>query len=133
MRLRKIEGSYGVAQLPSGSDLPAWFNGSGLAAAVRTSDELTIVCNDIRIPPMVTAERGWACFRSKGPFAFDETGIVASLVTPISAAGIGVFVLCTFDGEHILCPASEFETVVGILEADGHVFETTETPLSRTN
>lgn len=129
MKLREIEGSFGVAQLPPDADLPPWLNGPGLAAAIRTDDELTIVCRDNRIPPTVTVERGWACFRSIGPFAFDQTGIVASLVNPISAAGIGVFVVCTFDGEHILCPASKFDAVVDILEAEGHVFEVSQTPV----
>jgi len=66
---------------------------------------------------------GWACFRSIGPFAFDEAGVVASLISPISAAGIGVFVVCTFDGEHILCPEADFEKVAALLQNLGHDFD----------
>ena len=122
MNLRWIPGRYGVARLAQNADLPGWFIGPGFAAMVRASDELTLVCDEARIPSDATAELGWACFRSVGPFAFDEAGVVAALVSPISTAGIGVFVLCTFDGEHILCPAGEIQNVQSILESVGHVF-----------
>ena len=123
MKLQEIAGTFGVAQLPPDAPPPDWSNGPGLTAVIRTEDELTIVCDESRIPEDVSAERGWACFRSVGPFAFDETGIVASLVSPISAADIGVFVLCIFDGEHILCPRTKFEAAKAVLLEQGHVFE----------
>ncbi|MEP5730405.1 MAG: ACT domain-containing protein [Sulfitobacter sp.] len=122
MKLRKIDGSYAVAQLSADDDVPVWLNGPGLTAMVRTDDELTIVCDETRVPQDINAQRGWACFRSIGPFAFDEAGVVASLVAPISAQGIGVFVLCTFDGEHILCPSEHFAVVQDILVTQGHDF-----------
>lgn len=122
MNLRKIDGTYAVAQLRANANLPDWLSGPGFIAMVRTDDELTVVCDETRVPQNVTAQRGWACFRSIGPFAFDEAGIVASLVSPISAQDIGVFVLCTFDGEHILCPAAKFVAVQDILIAQGHDF-----------
>jgi hypothetical protein len=122
MRLKKVEGTYAVSQLSAEDTLPDWLNGPGLTAMVRTEDELTIICDEHRVPEGTNTERGWACFRSIGPFSFDEAGIVASLVTPVSARNIGVFVLCTFDGEHILCPEKDFEKVRDVLLSEGHVF-----------
>lgn len=122
MDLRKIDGTFAVAQLPPDAPLPPWLNGPGFTAMVRTDDELTLVCEETRVPDTTTAQRGWACFRSIGPFAFDEAGIVASLISPLSAEGIGVFVLCTFDGEHILCPSTDFAAAQTILTAQGHRF-----------
>lgn len=122
MRLCEIPGRFGVARLDAKASIPDWFDGKGLSALVRSDDELTLVCLEDRIPQEVEAEKGWACFRSLGPFAFDEAGIVAALVSPISKAGIGVFVLCTFDGEHILCPKPDFERAKDILTAEGHHF-----------
>ena len=122
MNLKKIDGTFAVTQLAADAPLPDWFNGDGFMAMVKADDELTLVCDQARVPETATAERGWACFRSVGPFAFDEAGIVAGLISPISAQNIGVFVLCTFDGEHILCPATHFDQVQNILEAEGHYF-----------
>ncbi len=124
MKLRKLDGSFGIAQLPPHAGTPDWADGPGFTAQIRSDDELTILCRADRIPATQKSDLGWACFRSIGPFGFDEAGIVASLITPISAAGIGVFVICTFDGEHILCPETEFERAAELLTQNGHEFVT---------
>jgi len=120
---RKIAGSFGICQLPPDARTPPWADGPGFTAQVRSDDELTLICREDRIPLGQKSELGWACFRSIGPFAFDEAGVVASLISPISAAGIGVFVVCTFDGEHILCPEADFEKVAALLQNLGHDFD----------
>jgi hypothetical protein len=48
----------------------------------------------------------------------------SSLVAPLSAAGIGVFVLCTFDGEHLLVAERDIAQASALLEANGHRFVT---------
>ncbi len=126
VKLRTIDGQYGVAQLAADAPIPNWINGPGFSAIIRSDDELTLICDQDRIPATVTSERDWACFRSIGPFAFEETGIVAALVTPISAAGIGVFVVCTFDGEHILVPQKHLAEVEDLLTENGHHFIQTD-------
>lgn len=123
MLLRIVEGTYAVAKLPADAGIPIWFNGSGFSAFVKADDEITLVCADSRVPRDVSAQLGWYCFRRLGPFAFDETGIVASLISPISANGIGVFVLCTFDGEHFLCPNEKLDRLKEILVSEGHSFD----------
>lgn len=124
MKLRKLDGTYGLAQLPADAKTPDWAEGPGFTAQIRSDDELTLLCLAARIPADQKAELGWACFRSIGPFAFEQAGVVAALITPISSAGIGVFVVCTFDGEHILVPEASFDQVAKILAARGHQFET---------
>lgn len=123
MRLKQVPGEFGIAQLPQNAAIPPWVDGPGFWAISRADDEMTVICAEDRIPQAVTAEKGWHCFRSLGPFAFDETGVVAGLVGPLSVAGIGVFVVCTFDGEHILCPARDFDRAKAILTREGHQFE----------
>lgn len=122
MKLAWINGQFGVATLPPSADIPAWASGPGFCAIIRSDDELTLVCQADRIPKDVTSEKGWACFRSIGPFAFDQAGVVAALIGPISAANIGVFVVCTFDGEHIMVPQTRRDDVTGILTTAGHQF-----------
>jgi hypothetical protein len=122
MRLKEVPGRFGVAKLAANAPIPEWADGPGFCSIVRADDELTIICRQDRIPDTVPSELGWSCFRSIGPVPFDAAGILASLISPISAAGIGVFVLCTFDGEHIMCPAENFPDVKALLEKDGHDF-----------
>lgn len=122
LNLRLVPGLFGLARLPEGADIPAWINGPGFSAAIRADDELTIVCHQTRIPLDVQSDRAWVCFRSIGPFAFDATGIVHALVAPLSAADIGVFVVCTFDGEHVLVPEREWSRSRLLLQEAGHLF-----------
>ena len=122
LNLRIVPGRYAVARLAPDADIPAWINGPGFSAFSRADDEVSVVCLEDRVPISVTAQREWACLRSVGPFPFDAAGIVAALIDPISAAGIGVFVLCTYDGEHLLVDAAQLGKVQELLCAAGHRF-----------
>jgi hypothetical protein len=122
MNLQMVAGRYAVVHLPAQAPIPEWATGPGFFAMVRASDELTLVCQEDRVPEDATAESGWACFRSVGPFAFDQPGVVAALTAPLAQAGIGVFVLCTFDGEHLMCKATDMARAKAALIAEGHVF-----------
>jgi len=123
LRIRFVPGRYAVARLPAGADIPTWLNGPGFQAIVRSDDELSLVCFEDRVPSKVEAERGWACVRTIGPFPFNATGIVQSLITPLSEYGIGVFVVCTYDGEHMLIPGQDAEKAIRCLENAGHLVE----------
>lgn len=119
--LRTIPGRYGIAKLAQDAPVPGWSNGSGLSAVIRADDELTIVCLQERIPDGVTVEPNWRCLRSIGPFTFDASGIVLSIISPLSSQGVGVFVICTFDGEHILVAEQHWEQSLLLLKEAGHL------------
>ena len=120
LQLRTVPGRYAVAQLPADAAFPTWADGPGLCALVRASDELSVVCLQERVPSDVRAERDWICLRTVGPFDFQAAGIVHALIQPLSTQGIGVFVVCTFDGEHLLIAARDEEKARGLLWAAGH-------------
>ena len=123
IKLRNVPGIFGVAKLGPEAPIPDWFNGPGFSAAIRADDEMTLVCLQERVPEAIEIEPDWRCFRSVGPIPFKATGIVQALIEPLSARGIGVFVVCTFDGEHIFVPACDWERAQLLLEAAGHIFE----------
>ena len=121
LTLRPVPGRYAVARLPADAAIPSWADGPGFVAIARADDELTIVCRQDRVPPGTTASEDWACLRTVGPFAFQAAGVVRSLITPLSSNGIGVFVVCTFDGEHLLIAAGDLEQSLVHLRAAGHL------------
>lgn len=79
-----------------------------------------MVCLQERVPAHVQAERDWKAFRFVGPFAFGATGIVLSVVQPLSEAGVGVFVVSTFDGDHLLLQERDAAAGQALLLAAGH-------------
>jgi hypothetical protein len=56
------------------------------------------------------------------PFRFSGDWIVHSLIGPLSSKGIGVFVVCTFDGEHVLIASHDRDKSRNLLTAAGHKF-----------
>ncbi|TQN62607.1 ACT domain-containing protein [Agrobacterium tumefaciens] len=120
VKLRVLEGEYGVARLQASEAIPAWADGGGFVSISRTDDELSIVCRKDRIPRDVQFDAGWSCFKFQGPFAFDETGIVLSVIEPLSTNDIGIFVVSTFDGDHLLLKTGDLEKAFGLLANAGH-------------
>ena len=120
VKLQDLNGTYGVARLSFSAPIPAWAGGGGFVSISRTDDELSIVCLQDRIPQEVQTDGGWSCFKFQGPFAFDETGVVLSVIEPLSTNGIGIFVVSTFDGNHLLVKSSDLEQARNLLLNAGH-------------
>lgn len=118
-----IPGRYAVCRLATDADIPNWFSGPGFKAVVYSDDETTLVCLEDRVPAEIPTEKDWACLRTVGPFPFDAAGIVQSLIAPLSSNDIGVFVLCTYDGEHVLIPAADTDKAIRCLRAAGHTID----------
>ncbi len=122
LNLQIVPGRYAIARLAPDAPLPDWADGPGFMAISRASDELTVICLEERIPEGVETDAGWFCLRTIGPFGFGEAGIVHRLITPLSENGIGIFVVCTFDGEHLLLAEADRERAIALLGTAGHRF-----------
>ncbi|MGX1787500.1 ACT domain-containing protein [Bosea sp. NPDC055332] len=118
--LKALDGAYGVARLASSDPIPGWADGAGFVSISRSDDELSVVCREDRVPHDVRMDGGWSCLKLQGPFAFDETGIVLSVIAPLSSNGIGIFIVSTFDGDHLLVKATDFEKTCTLLAEAGH-------------
>lgn len=120
VRLKRLAGSYAVCRLDAASPIPSWADGEGFVSISRSDDELSIVCHAARVSGDVRQDGGWACYKFIGPFAFDETGIVSSVIGPLSDAGIGIFVVSTFDGDHMLIKEADIASAEPVLTSAGH-------------
>jgi uncharacterized protein len=120
LRFRRHETRLAVCRLPLNEPLPAWAVGGEFLALVRTPTEATAVCEEARVPATAQAERGWAALELAGPFDFAQTGILASVLTPLAEAGIGIFAISTFDTDWILVKRERVDESVRALTAAGH-------------
>jgi hypothetical protein len=96
---------YAVVRLAAQSPVPSWAWSGTLNAIVRTDEELSIVCEQSAVPDDVKSERDWVALKLQGPIPFSTTGVLASIVNPLAAAGIPVFAISTFDTDYILIKA----------------------------
>lgn len=119
--LQPLPGTYTIARLPPDHPIPPWADGPGFVTLSRSPQELSITCLDARVPEGVQADRGWAALRFVGPFAFGETGIVLSVIRPLSENGVGIFVVSTFDGDHLLVQQADRARAWALLAGAGHV------------
>jgi hypothetical protein len=115
-----------VCRLGPEEPLPPWAHGGTFSSATRTPEELSLVCEETLVPEGTRAERGWRALQMKGQFAFTETGILASLVGPLSLAGIACFAISTFDTDYILIADPVVELAIRVLRRAGH--EVSRTP-----
>lgn len=114
---------FAVCRLDHNAPIPAWASAGTLFSITRTADELSIVCPQSLVPDAIRCERGWRCLRVAGTMAFSMVGVVASLSQPLAEAGIGIFVISTFDTDYLLVKDNDLEKAVIALRATGHAVE----------
>jgi hypothetical protein len=114
-------GRYAICRLNAADPLPAWAVQGPFFSVTRTSAELSVVCEMTAVPPGVQAEPDWRVIAVKGPLDFSLTGIIARLSAPLAAAAIGVFVVSTYDTDHVLVRDADVSRAVAVLRDAGYL------------
>ncbi|MCQ4281453.1 ACT domain-containing protein [Pseudomonas stutzeri] len=113
--------SFVIAQLERDADLPNEVLASpGFMSITRTNEELSIVCAEGVATGLARVDSDWRAIKVQGPFAFDQTGVLASLLDPLATAAIGIFAVSTFDTDYILVKSMNLENAVQVLKDAGH-------------
>jgi hypothetical protein len=89
----------------------------------RTADELSVVCWADAVPEGVRCEKGWRCLRVAGTLDFSLVGVLASMLAPLAAAGVSVFVLSTFDTDYVLVKEAHLTKAADALRLAGYVID----------
>src|SRR5688572_32845073 len=97
MRLNVLPGRYAVCRLAADDQFPAWVHGRGLVSITRTHEELSVVCEEARVPSGVRCERGYSVVGVTGPLAPQMVGVLASLAGPLADARVPLLALGTVD------------------------------------
>ncbi|MDI1251473.1 MAG: ACT domain-containing protein [Lacunisphaera sp.] len=119
--LQLLPGEFAVCRLAPAAPVPAWAGSPVFSSVTRTGDELSIVCPAAQVPVDVKHEAGWRVLKIQGPFAFTETGILASVLAPLAAAKIGILATATFDTDYVMVKAERLEDALHTLAAAGHM------------
>ncbi len=110
--------AFGVYRLDSDSAVyfPKDTEG-GFFSVTRTADELSIVCREELLPKDCAQEKGFRLFKVEGPLDFSLTGILATLLNPLAAAGVAVFTISTYDTDYLMVKAGKLEEAISALSA----------------
>ena len=120
LRLSLLPEILAVCRLPLDSDLQMWFLTDPFFAMLRSGDELTIVCAQGKVPLEVEHEPGWRAMKIDGVFAFNQTGVLESVLKPLAQASIGIFALSSFETDYVLVKSENVEKARPALEGAGH-------------
>lgn len=122
LTLDLLEGNFVICRLSSSSSLPSWaFNGPFISIT-KTDDELSIITlDDHRLPKDIKCERTWKCLKLKGPFPFDMTGVLSSILNPLAKADIPILAISTFDTDYVMIKDKNLEIAADVLRQNGHV------------
>ncbi len=97
-----------------------WDPGEGLLSVTFTDEEVSLVCEEGVAPADAKVSRGWRCLRVEGPLDLGMVGVLAVLAGALASAGVAVFVLSTFDTDHILVRGAQLEQAIDCLRSAGH-------------
>lgn len=112
---------FAICRLSPDEPLPTFLFHSQFFSITKTSEELSVVLSEEIVPSDWKTETGWRCLKVSGPLDFGLTGILASLVMPLSEKGIGVFVMSTYDTDYLLVREENLNKATKILLKSGHV------------
>jgi hypothetical protein len=123
LSIRRIDEPFAVVQLEPGAIVPEWATAGVLFAVVRTAEELSLVCSQHLVPEGVKCERDWVALKLEGPFAFSTVGVLSSVIAPLAAGRVPVFVLSTFDTDYVLIKQENLSRAIELLRAEGHTID----------
>ena len=120
LKFRLLPDQLAVCQLAAGSRVPELALGAGFFCVTQTAEELSIVCEESRVPDGVRIERNWIALKLEGPFPFAMTGVLTSFLQPLAEAGIPIFAVATFDTDYVLMKRDNLEAALTALRAAHH-------------
>lgn len=115
-----LPGRFAVCRMAPDIAVPEWATVSKFFSITRTAAELSVVCAEECVPAGIHSETGWACIQLQGPFPFQMTGVLAAILNPLAAAGIGIFAISSFDTDSILIKADHVPIAEAALRKAGH-------------
>ncbi len=122
LRFSRVKGTFAVYRLPADAAVPALSVQGQFFSVTHTAEELSIVCLRENVPAGLPVSIPWACLKLHGPFPFELTGVLASILNPLAEAGIGIFAVSTFDTDYILVKEEAAEAAIAAITAAGHQF-----------
>jgi hypothetical protein len=120
LKFRWLTGVFAICRLAPDSPEPDWAKTGSFASLTRTADEVSIVCPAASIPNGVDPGPRWICLKLEGPFPFSQTGVLLSFIEPLSANGVPIFAISTYDTDYVLVQEEYIGGVLDLLRQTGH-------------
>ena len=121
--LELLADTFAVCRLPAGAELGDAVLKEPWVSVTHTRSETSVVLHVGSIhllPPERVCEYGWRALKVRGPLAFDEVGVMSSLVGPLAASGLSTSVLSTYETDYLFVKDDVLERATRVLEGARH-------------
>ena len=122
LKLRLLDEKFAISKMPQFAELPSVFAKGEMCFVMRTDEELTIISPEFMAPDNGQQEIGYRCIRIEGQIPSNTTGILISLVKPLTEAGISIFAVSTFSSDYIFLMEEHLVQATQALQHAGHEF-----------
>jgi hypothetical protein len=120
LRVARVPGRFAVCRLSPDAEIPPWAQGGSFVSITRTAEELSIICEEARLPPDAMAERDFAAVRVAGTLEPTLVGVLVSLAIPLAAADIPILAIGTYDTDYVLVRCADLPRATDALRGAGH-------------
>ncbi|HKH98332.1 MAG TPA: ACT domain-containing protein [Candidatus Sulfotelmatobacter sp.] len=120
LKFRRLPGYYAIVRLAPALPIPEWATKGEFTSITRTADELSIVCPADNLPADAHSPHRWTCLKLEGPFPFSQTGVLLSFIEPLSANGVPIFAISTYDTDYVLIQEENAKAAISTLQQAGH-------------
>jgi len=119
MKLTAVPGIFAVSRINPGEAIPKWATDSEFFSINKTDGELSVVCEEAKVPEDIQSEKNWKLFKVEGPLGFGLTGILDSIAHPLAQARISIFAISTYDTDYVMVKSSDFDSARKALQNSG--------------
>jgi hypothetical protein len=101
---------------------PVWATGPPLVSISRGAEELSVICPTTCLPDNLPGPVAgpFIVVRIAGALAFSQIGVLVSLLSPLSNAGIPVLTVSTYDTDWVLVEASRGSEAASVWRGAGY-------------
>jgi len=83
----------------------------------KTTDELSIVCDESIDLESEKADKGWKAIKIQGPLQLDQVGIIAKFSKLLAQADIPIFVISTYETDYVLVKNDTLKKTINLLSS----------------
>lgn len=95
---------------------------SSFSSMTQTQNELSVVCDLAYVQESWKLEKTWNRLEVQGPLDFSMVGVLSQLSAVLAQKNISIFVVSTFDTDHILVKDTELASAVVALKSARYTF-----------
>ena len=118
-----LKDTFTICKFKNEMEIPSSIKASPFYSITRTADELSVVCEQSRIPEHFTEiNRDWCVLKVIGPLDFSLMGIIADISAILKSEEISIFTISTYQTDYVLVKSSNVDKAIEALKTKGHTF-----------